>query len=68
LARQDVDVTVSLFLTQTSTLRSVPADRANLFDALMGLLKMIEVVERRRPERTENDDGTIAWEGWILGR
>jgi hypothetical protein len=38
------------------------------FDAFMGLLKMIEVVERRRPERTENDDGTIAWEGWILGR
>jgi len=38
------------------------------FDALMGLLKMIEVVEGRRPERTETHETTAVWEGWILGR
>jgi hypothetical protein len=38
------------------------------FDALLGLLKMIEVVEGRRPERTERHETTADWEGWILGR
>ncbi len=38
------------------------------FDALMGLLKMIEVAEGRRPERTERHDVTVTWEGWIFGR
>ncbi|MDJ0391062.1 hypothetical protein QMO56_23405 [Roseomonas sp. E05] len=38
------------------------------FDALLGLLKMIEVAEGRRAEATERHDGTAAWEGWILGR
>lgn len=37
------------------------------FDAVLGAMKMIEVVEGRRPERTASppDD---RWEGWILGR
>jgi hypothetical protein len=38
------------------------------FDALLGLLKMVEVAEGRRPERTERLEAEIAWEGWILGR
>jgi hypothetical protein len=38
------------------------------FDALLGLLKMIEVVEGRRPARTERHEAIIGWEGWILGR
>jgi hypothetical protein len=38
------------------------------FDALMGLLKMIEVAEGRRLERTEKHSATTTWEGWILGR
>jgi hypothetical protein len=36
------------------------------FDAMMGLFKMIEVAEGRRPEATEQFDEV--WEGWILGR
>jgi hypothetical protein len=38
------------------------------FDAFMGLLKMIEVVDGRRAERTTPPDRGAAWEGWILGR
>jgi hypothetical protein len=43
-------------------------DGEDRFDATMGLLKMIEVVENRRPEQTEQPTGTSHWEGWILGR
>lgn len=43
-------------------------DGEDRFDATMGLLKMIEVVEHRRPERTEQPSGVADWEGWILGR
>ncbi len=38
------------------------------FDALLGLLKMIEVADGRRAERLARHDTTDAWEGWILGR
>jgi len=38
------------------------------FDALLGLLKMIEVAEGRRAEATERHGAIAAWEGWILGR
>jgi hypothetical protein len=38
------------------------------FDALLGLLGMIEVAEGRRPEMTERHAATVTWEGWILGR
>jgi hypothetical protein len=38
------------------------------FDALIGLLSMIEVVDGRRDEgRASSADG-ITWEGWILGQ
>jgi len=38
------------------------------FDALAGLLKMIEVVDGRRPEATAGLEQVLTWEGWILGR
>lgn len=39
------------------------------FDALAGLLAMIEVVDGRMPEATVRAGRDIAvWEGWILGR
>jgi hypothetical protein len=39
------------------------------FDAFVGLLAMIEVVESRRPERGSlpTEEVTV-WEGWILGQ
>ena len=43
-------------------------DGEDRFDAVMGLLKMIEVVDKRRSERTEQGSETADWEGWILGR
>ena len=43
-------------------------DGEDRFDATMGLLKMIEVVDNRRPERTEDPREASKWEGWILGR
>ncbi|TXM95418.1 hypothetical protein [Methylobacterium sp. WL116] len=39
------------------------------FDALAGLLAMIEVVEKRAPEAvTQVGLEVAAWEGWIVGR
>ncbi|MGW9333496.1 DUF429 domain-containing protein [Bosea sp. NPDC055594] len=38
------------------------------FDALAGVLKMIEVCDGRRPEATEPLAPKRQWEGWILGR
>ena len=43
-------------------------DGEDRFDAFLGILKMIEVVDGRRPEATEENVGHAAWEGWILGR
>lgn len=37
------------------------------FDALMGLLGMIEVADRRRPASAPERD-TDPWEGWIIGQ
>jgi hypothetical protein len=37
------------------------------FDALLGLLGMIEVADRRRPEGPSDRVGN-SWEGWILGQ
>lgn len=37
------------------------------FDALIGLLGMIEVVLGHRPAGTPNDEAVRTWEGWILG-
>jgi hypothetical protein len=44
------------------------ANGEDQFDAVMGLLKMIDVVEGRRDERSEQSPQTADWEGWILGR
>jgi hypothetical protein len=38
------------------------------FDALIGLLGMIEVVDARRPEGYAPTANAAAWEGWILGQ
>ncbi len=38
------------------------------FDALVGLLSMIEVVEQGRNEGSASGADGIAWEGWILGQ
>jgi hypothetical protein len=38
------------------------------FDALLGLLKMIEVCDGRRPEATQSLSSPDPWEGWIIGR
>jgi hypothetical protein len=38
------------------------------FDALMGLLGMIEVVDGRRAEYPSDRDDGEPWEGWILGQ
>jgi hypothetical protein len=43
-------------------------DGEDPFDAMMGLLKMIEVVDGRQKECTEPSAEVAAWEGWILGR
>jgi hypothetical protein len=44
------------------------ASGEDAFDALAGLLKMIEVVDGRRPEATAELGPVLRWEGWILGR
>jgi hypothetical protein len=38
------------------------------FDALLGLLAMIEVAEGRRSEGAPGDEPVRRWEGWILGQ
>lgn len=38
------------------------------FDAVVGLLGMIDVVERRRTEGAPEEDDITTWEGWILGQ
>ncbi len=45
-------------------------DRAgeDRFDAFVGLLGMIEVVDGRWPEACEQHPDVRPWEGWILGR
>ncbi|QRM36055.1 DUF429 domain-containing protein [Microvirga sp. VF16] len=44
------------------------ASGEDAFDALAGLLKMIEVADGRRPEATVGSEPALTWEGWILGR
>ena len=38
------------------------------FDALLGLLAMIEVAEGRRSDGAPDDEPVRRWEGWILGQ
>jgi hypothetical protein len=44
------------------------ASGEDAFDALAGLLKMIEIADGRRPEATVGLEPALKWEGWILGR
>jgi hypothetical protein len=47
---------------------SASRDGEDRFDALAGLLAMIEVVEGRRQEGAPRDEDVLSWEGWILGQ
>ena len=38
------------------------------FDALIGLLGMLDVVMKRRSDGAPNDDAIRRWEGWIFGQ
>ncbi|MGO7643790.1 DUF429 domain-containing protein [Rhizobium ruizarguesonis] len=38
------------------------------FDAVVGLLGMLDVVEGRRAEGSPDDDDVTIWEGWIFGQ
>ncbi|NEI14591.1 DUF429 domain-containing protein [Rhizobium leguminosarum] len=38
------------------------------FDAVVGLLGMLDVVEGRRAEGLPDDDDVTIWEGWIFGQ
>lgn len=44
------------------------ANGEDQFDSILGLFKMIEVVEQRWPETTDGPSDATKWEGWILGR
>jgi hypothetical protein len=44
------------------------ADGEDKFDALIGLLGMIEVVGGRRLERPSDHTSVLSWEGWVLGQ
>ena len=46
------------------------SDRAgeDRFDALLGLLGMIEVADQRRQEGCPDDEDILRWEGWIMGQ
>ena len=43
-------------------------DGEDPFDAMMGLLGMIEVVSGRRSEGPVTDPTVLRWEGWIIGQ
>jgi hypothetical protein len=38
------------------------------FDAVVGLLGMLDVLESRRPDGAPASDAVTTWEGWILGQ
>ena len=38
------------------------------FDSLIGLLGLIAVLERRRPDFVPEDPWVRRWEGWVLGQ
>ncbi|WCR10288.1 DUF429 domain-containing protein [Paracoccus stylophorae] len=44
------------------------ADGEDQFDALVGLLGMLDVVDGHRPEGAPRDPAISGWEGWILGQ
>ncbi|WP_143523529.1 hypothetical protein [Pararhizobium arenae] len=43
-------------------------DGEDRFDATVGLLGMIDVVDGRRSEGVPEADNVKTWEGWILGQ
>ncbi|MBM7322380.1 hypothetical protein JS562_04460 [Agrobacterium sp. S2] len=43
-------------------------DGEDRFDATVGLLGMIDVVDGRRTEGVPEADDVKTWEGWILGQ
>jgi len=47
---------------------SARRDDEDAFDALIGLLGMIEVVDGHRLEYPADRDNDVALEGWILGQ
>ena len=38
------------------------------FDALIGVLGVINVIEGHRPDGTPDDPWLRRWEGWVLGQ
>ncbi|BDG70499.1 hypothetical protein Rmf_04280 [Roseomonas fluvialis] len=66
-ARHDVKLSASAHASILDGFGS-KSNGEDKFDALFGLIKMIEVVDARRPEATEPQRETVAVEGWILGR
>jgi hypothetical protein len=43
-------------------------DGEDSFDALVGALSMIEVIDGRRMEQPADRSNAEVWEGWILGQ
>ncbi len=65
LARPDLDAHALLPMIEDG----FGADKAgeDRFDAAVGLLGMLDVVQGRRNEGAPDIDGVRLWEGWILG-
>ena len=55
---------------KTSLLNGFGADAAgeDRFDATIGVLGVINVLEGRRPDGIPDDPGLRRWEGWVLGQ
>lgn len=45
-----------------------PVSGEDQFDAVVGLLGMLDVVQGTRAEGFPNDERSMQWEGWILGQ
>jgi hypothetical protein len=55
-------------ITQVEDGFGARADGEDAFDALIGALGMIEVIDGRRMERPADPNSEEVWEGWILGQ
>jgi hypothetical protein len=55
-------------ITQVEDGFGASGDGEDAFDALVGILGMIEVTDGRRMERPVARTGEEGWEGWILGQ
>lgn len=66
---QERGVTFSKELTTAIAAGFSPSgDDEDMFDALVGALGMIEVVDGRRAERHSDPSSRDVWEGWIVGQ